>query len=87
MTKQWRWNGPEQEVLEKMFDEDSIEDWETPATVQSRSPLFKPFSEKVFARHFRNTKLKKGFSPDASVRQNEEQNPVPEFGRSALNIR
>lgn len=58
MTKQWKSNGPEQELLERMFDDGCIEEWETPAQVQSRDPIFKPFSERVFANHFRSTKLK-----------------------------
>ena len=66
MPKQWKSNGPEQELLEKMFEDDSIEDWETPATVQARYPIFKPFSERVFANHFRNTKLKRRYGDNVT---------------------
>lgn len=61
MPKQWKSNGPEQELLERMFEDGSIEDWETPAHVQGTNPLFKPFTERVFANHFRDTKLKMGY--------------------------
>ncbi len=66
MTKQWKSTGPEQELLERMFDEGSIEDWETPAGVQARDPLFKPFSERVFNNHFRTTKAKLGYGGNAT---------------------
>ncbi|KAJ6639794.1 hypothetical protein Bhyg_12541, partial [Pseudolycoriella hygida] len=76
MVKQWKKDGPEQELLERMFDEGSIEDWETSDVVQSKVPQFKLFSERVFAKHFRETKL--GSYPGAS--QIETQNSIPELG-------
>lgn len=62
MAKQWKATGPKQEQLERMFDEGSIEEWETPASVQPRYPIFKAFSERVFANNFRITKLKFGYN-------------------------
>lgn len=62
MTKQWKSTGPEQDLLERMFNEGSIEDWETPVIVQAKDPIFKPFSERVFTNHFRTTKSKMGYS-------------------------
>lgn len=61
MTKQWKSNGPEQELLQKMFDDGAIEEWETAAIVQGRQAIFKTFSERVFASHFRSTKLALGY--------------------------
>ncbi|KAJ6639387.1 DNA-binding protein Ets97D, partial [Pseudolycoriella hygida] len=60
----WKKDGPEQELLERMFDEGSIEDWETSDVVQSKVPQFKLFSERVFAKHFRETKRKLGSYPE-----------------------
>lgn len=65
MTKQWKSNGPEQALLDKMFEDGTIEDWETPAVVQARDPIFKQFSERVFTNHFRGAKLAAGSSGNA----------------------
>lgn len=61
MVKQWKTDGPEQDLLERMFEEGSIEDWETAVSVQARDPTFKVFSERVFSNHFRQTKTKMGY--------------------------
>lgn len=62
MSKQWKESppGPEQLALESMFENDSIEEYDTPGTVQRRTPMFQPFSERVFSTHFRKTKAKLG---------------------------
>ncbi|KAJ6647812.1 hypothetical protein Bhyg_03035 [Pseudolycoriella hygida] len=83
IVKQWKSDGPEQQLLEKMFDDGSIQDWETPSSVQASHPMFKPFSERVFANHFRATKSKMGYDYNATPRcVNEEHSSIPELGRA-----
>ncbi|KAJ6642171.1 hypothetical protein Bhyg_07118, partial [Pseudolycoriella hygida] len=60
-----------------MFEEGSIEEWEIPVVVQSREPRFHPFSERVFASHFRRTKSKMGYG-NAPVREKKSDH-VPEL--------
>lgn len=52
--------GPEQILLEEMFENGSITAAATAESVRQSSNLFKMFSPKVFAVHFRKTKAKLG---------------------------
>lgn len=64
MVKQWKENppGPEQLTLDEMFDSGRIADYDTPESVQASNVIFKDFSARNFASHFRRTKAKlRGF--------------------------
>lgn len=52
--------GPEQLLLEEMFGNGSITSAATPESVRHSSDMFKQFSSKVFAVHFRKTKARFG---------------------------
>lgn len=52
--------GPEQLLLEEMFGNGSITKYATPESVRLSSDMFKEFSPKTFAAHFRTTKAKMG---------------------------
>lgn len=63
MSTQWKENPPgeAQLLLNEMFDDGAIENHETAASVQARAPLFKKFSDRVFAVHFNKTRAKLGY--------------------------
>ncbi|KAJ6648090.1 hypothetical protein Bhyg_03315 [Pseudolycoriella hygida] len=82
MVKQWKENPPgeEQLVLESMFQSGAIEEHESAASVQSRVPMFKIFSERVFASHYNKLKAKHGFAANSSFRN--ASGGIPELGGS-----
>ncbi|KAJ6639426.1 hypothetical protein Bhyg_12170, partial [Pseudolycoriella hygida] len=77
MSKQWKVSppGPEQLALEAMFENDAIEEFETPASVQKSNPLLQPFTERVFSTHFRKTKAKFGACRSSSKDKEVETPP------------
>lgn len=52
--------GPEQCLLDEMFESGSITEVATPDSVRQSTPMFRAFSAKVFATHFRKTKARLG---------------------------
>lgn len=58
--------GAEQLLLEEMFENGSILSSATPEAVRQSSDIFKQFSSRVFAAHFRKTKAKMGEFGEAS---------------------
>lgn len=60
--KQWKISPPgiEQKELEKLFESNEIDEYMSPSFVQRKYEIFKPFSQKVFASHFRQVKAKLG---------------------------
>lgn len=59
---QWRERpaGPEQLLLESMFEDGTIDVYCTPESVRNMRMEFREFSPRVFASHFRKTKAKFG---------------------------
>lgn len=60
MSRQWKETGPEQKILEELFESDEITEFDTAETVHNRYSTFHPFNDRVFNTHFRKTKAKKG---------------------------
>lgn len=52
--------GPEQLLLEEMFENGSIAVYAMPESVRQSHNLFKSFSPRIFAAHFRKTKARLG---------------------------
>lgn len=59
-NKIWREKGPEQLQLEEMFTNGSITERATAESVRLSCEMFKDFTPKVFAAHFRKTKARFG---------------------------
>lgn len=62
VNKIWKANppGPEQLLLDEMFENGSISAFATAESVRKSSDMFKEFTPKVFAAHFRKTKARLG---------------------------
>lgn len=52
--------GPEQLLLDEMFENESITAGATPESVRQSSELFKQFTPRVFAAHYRKAKARLG---------------------------
>lgn len=64
VTKMWKVSppGPEQKELNRLFEEKTIDPWDTPNKIRLRFPMFQAFQTKTFALHFRKTKAKYGLN-------------------------
>lgn len=60
--KQWKESppGPEQLELERMFENNIIDETHTSDSVRKMNTLFMAFSPKIFSTHYRKTKAKLG---------------------------
>lgn len=61
-TKVWKEKppGPEQLLLNEMFEDGSISPTAIPESVRKSNKIFENFTPKVFAAHFRKTKARYG---------------------------
>lgn len=61
-TKVWKEKppGPEQLLLNEMFEDGSISANSTPESARKSNKLFENFTPRVFAAHFRKTKARYG---------------------------
>lgn len=61
-NKIWRENppGPEQKELDRLFSNGLISEIDNANDVRLKHPIFREFSVRVFACHFRKTKAKHG---------------------------